>query len=480
MLFNSIEFIIFLPIVFILYWFVFRQTKWQNIFIVIASYIFYGWWNWKFLSLILFTSLCSFYSGILIEKYRYIKSTSKFVLIINLILNLGILSIFKYFNFFIGNLQIIFDAIGINLDWTTINIILPVGISFYTFQAISYAIDVYRNNLKPTKNVIAFCAYISFFPQLVAGPIERATNLLPQFLKKRRFSYPLAVDGCRQILWGFLKKMVIADNCAETVDRIWNDYNHQVGPVLIIGAILFAIQIYCDFSGYSDIAIGSAKLFGIKLSQNFRYSYFSRNITEFWRRWHMSLMSWFKDYVYIPLGGNRCSKWKHLRNVFFVFGLSGLWHGPNLTYLCWGFYHAILFIPFILWGWKSKLPLKQGCGTFLQNMKEACQIITTFCFVAFGFIIFRAKSITQAFSYISGIFSYGSINFTTFHGKKTIIYCILFFLVEWIQRDKEHALQFSNNTVFKYRIFRWTVYYLIFAVIIAFSAIQQNFIYFQF
>lgn len=319
MLFNSFEFLIFLPIVFLLYWFAFKRLKAQNIFVVIASYIFYGWWDWRFLILIAFTTLCSYVSGVLLERYERSRYIQRWISAANIVLNLVILGLFKYFNFFSENLQCLFQWLGFELDWVTLDILLPVGISFYTFQALSYTIDIYRHKMKPTHDVVAFFAFISFFPQLVAGPIERATNLLPQFEKSRTFDYITAVDGMRQILWGLFKKIVVADTCAVAVNQIFANYQTLDSLNLVWGACLFTFQIYGDFSGYSDIAIGIAKLFGIRLQQNFNYPYFSRDIAEFWRRWHISLTTWFRDYIYIPLGGSRCSKWKSFRNTMVIF-----------------------------------------------------------------------------------------------------------------------------------------------------------------
>ena len=317
MLFNSIEFAIFLPIVFLLYWFAFKKNlKLQNLFIVVVSYIFYGWWDWRFLLLIAFTSFCSWGSGLLIEKYRETPKKAKTINVLNIVLNLLILGVFKYYDFFVTSFANLF--LDGKTDGLLLKIILPVGISFYTFQALSYSIDVYRGKLKATHDIVQFFAFVSFFPQLVAGPIERATNLLPQFEKPRKFDYNEAVDGMRQILWGLFKKIVVADNCAVYVDQVFNTYQAQTGSTLLLAAILFTFQIYGDFSGYSDIAIGTAKLFGIRLMRNFNVPYFSRDIAEFWRRWHISLTTWFRDYVYIPLGGSRCSKAKVIRNTFVI------------------------------------------------------------------------------------------------------------------------------------------------------------------
>lgn len=330
MLFNSFEFLVFLPLVFLGYWFVFKPLKIQNLFVVAVSYLFYGLWDWRFLLLIAFTTACSFASGVLLEKWEGRRKRQKWICVSNLILNLVILGIFKYFNFFGENFAALFRQFGYDPGWVTLHVVLPVGISFYTFQALSYTIDVYRGQLKATHDAVAFFAFVSFFPQLVAGPIERAVNLLPQFTRPRTFDYDRAVDGIRQMLWGFFKKVVIADNCAIWANGIFGNYEAINGSGLFLGAFFFTIQIYGDFSGYSDIAIGCARLFGIDLMRNFNFPYFARDIAEFWRRWHISLTTWFRDYIYIPLGGSRCGKWKSVRNVFIVFLVSGFWHGGGL------------------------------------------------------------------------------------------------------------------------------------------------------
>ena len=354
MLFNSVRFLFFLPVVFMLYWFVFRTRKLQNFLIVLASYFFYGCWDWRFLILIALTSFCSYWSGLLIASADGHRKQQKALAATNIVLNLLILGVFKYYNFFTENLATLFAMFGMTLDRVTLDVILPVGISFYTFQALSYTIDVYRGQIRPTRDMVEFFAFISFFPQLVAGPIERATNLLPQFQRSRQFDYAQAADGIRQMLWGFVKKMIIADNCASGVNLIWSQYDEMTGLVLLVGAFLFTFQIYCDFSGYSDIAIGCARLFGINLKRNFNFPYFSRNISEFWRRWHISLMTWFRDYIYFPLGGSRCAQWKVIRNTLIVFFVSGLWHGANWTFVVWGLYHACLIAVFMLLGLNVK------------------------------------------------------------------------------------------------------------------------------
>ncbi len=480
MLFNSFEFLLFLPIVFILYWHVFRKRKWQNLLIVIASYFFYGWWDWRFLFLIALTSLFSFGSGLLIEEYKRNKHISRLISAFNIIVNLSILGVFKYYNFFVENLDALFGQLGYHLDWGTMHIILPVGISFYTFQALSYTIDVYRGQIKPTKDIIEFFAYISFFPQLVAGPIERATRLLPQFQKERSFSYPKAVDGMRQMLWGFLKKLVIADNCAMIVNHYWEQYNSLSGLSLFILGVLFTFQIYCDFSGYSDIAIGCARLFGIDLMRNFNFPYFSRSIPEFWRRWHISLTTWFRDYIYFPLGGSRCDKWKIIRNVYIVWGISGLWHGANWTFVCWGLFHATLLAIYNIFGINTKYQHVAGYNKILPSLKEFMQISLTFFLAVIGWILFRSENITQSIDFLRCMVSNDFFNPHQLFGMKCLGMCVILILVEWLQRDKQHALQISGISLFKHKWVRWATYYILVIIIKSYTGVNQTFIYFQF
>jgi len=477
MLFNSLEFAIFLPLVFLLYWFVFdyalkrcsKQLLWQNLFVVVASYIFYGWWDWRFLILIAFTSFCSWGSGLLINQLP----KPKLWLTLNIVVNLLILGIFKYFNFFVDSFCDLFNLTN-NI---VIKVILPVGISFYTFQALSYSIDVYHKKIEPTKDVVAFFAYVSFFPQLVAGPIERATNLLPQFEKRRTFDYTEAVDGMRRILWGLFKKIVVADNCATYVDQVWNNFGvgtWQSASTLALAAILFSFQIYGDFSGYSDIAIGSAKLFGIRLRDNFLTPYFSRNMAEFWKRWHISLNTWFVDYVYIPLGGSREGRWKTIRNTFVIFLLSGLWHGANWTYVTWSLYHALLFVPLILLG---RTKVYQGAATW----KQIPQILLTFTLATLGWIIFRAPSIADAWNFISDIFATDILTIPWLMTREyyipTFIGILTLILIEWLNKNKEYGLQLT----IKYRWLRWLIYYAIVLIIFNLQPSENvQFIYFQF
>lgn len=478
MLFNSLEFLIFLPIVFLLYWFVFCERRWQNLLVVAASYVFYGWWNWRFLLLIVLTSFCSYCSGLLLERNEGQRIRQQLVSAANIVLNLSVLGIFKYYNFFVENLDMIFKTLGWHLDMATINIILPVGISFYTFQALSYTIDVYQKKLPATHDIIEFFAYISFFPQLVAGPIERAANLLPQFQQKRQFDYAKSVDGMRQILWGFVKKIVVADNCAAYVNEYWGSYPEWSGLALFMLGVLFTLQIYCDFSGYSDIAIGCARLFGFNLMRNFNFPCFSRSVPEFWRRWHISLTTWFRDYVYFPLGGSRCGKWKIIRNVYIVWGISGLWHGADWTFVCWGLFHATLLAVYNVLGINTKYKNVVAYGKYLPSVKEFLQITLTFFLVVIGWIIFRAETISQAADYLACMVTNPIAGGRTFCGWGIVGF--VFLGIEWIQRNKQHALQFSDVKPFNCRWVRWVIYYVLLVLIAQNIGNGQTFIYFQF
>ncbi len=425
------------------------------------------------------TTFCSYFSGILLAKYDTYPLRRKWICGGNILLNLLILGYFKYYNFFGENFAAFFRMLGWEVDWVTRDILLPVGISFYTFQALSYTIDVYRRKMLPTHDVVAFFAFISFFPQLVAGPIERATHLLPQFLKPRVFSYAAAVDGMRQILWGLFKKMVVADNCADAVNEIFANYQTADGMQLFLGALFFTFQIYGDFSGYSDIAIGTARLFGVDLMRNFSYPYFSRDIAEFWRRWHISLTTWFRDYIYIPLGGSRCARWKVMRNTAVIFLVSGFWHGANWTYVCWGAYHAMLFFPLLYFGKNRKHVDGVAEGRILPTVKEALQMLMTFLLVVLGWVIFRAETIGQAWEYIARMFTHFTFRLPA-HGNDPLIYIGILLCVEWLQRGKQHGLQIGVGGWFKYRAVRWLLYYVVFIATFLLSGQQEEFIYFQF
>ena len=484
MLFNSFEYLIFLPIVFLLYWFVFdyalskckHQLLWQNLFVVVASYIFYGWWDWRFLILIAITTLLSFLSGIGIEKAPTQRG-KKAVMIANIAVNLGILGVYKYYDFFAREFA---EFFGMESDFLLLHLILPVGISFYTFQALSYSIDVYRRQIEPCHDIVAFTAFLSFFPQLVAGPIERATNLLPQFQKKRTFDYATAVDGMRQILWGLFKKIVIADNCATYVDTVFADISSQSGSTLVLAAVLFSFQIYGDFSGYSDIAIGTAKLFGIKLMRNFHVPYFSRDIAEFWRRWHISLTTWFRDYVYIPLGGSRpdtsslspnslfassptaYTKCIAVRNTFIIFLLSGFWHGATWTFVLWGAYHALLFVPLLLMGKNRRYRADD------QTWRDIPRMLLTFVLVVIGWILFRSPDMGSCVEYLAGIWDRSIVSMpfveNAGHLAATAIAILVMLGMEWRR-------QLPN---------RWWMYFALTLAIWWFAGQDMDFIYFQF
>ena len=486
MFFNSIDFAIFLPIVFILYWFVAnKKLKLQNLLIVASSYLFYGWWDWRFLSLILFSTLIDYSVGVRLQKEER-PSKRKLLLWISIFINLGFLGFFKYYNFFLDNFVSAFSFVGRDINSNSLNIILPVGISFYTFQTLSYTIDVYRKKLKPTKDVIAFTAFVSFFPQLVAGPIERATNLLPQFYKKRDFDYTKTVDGMRQILWGLFKKIVIADNCALFANRIFNNSGDYPGSILVLGVVFFSFQIYGDFSGYSDIAIGTSRLFGFNLKQNFSFPYFSRSIAEFWRRWHISLSTWFRDYLYIPLGGSRGGVWVKVRNTFIIFVASGFWHGANWTFIIWGALNAIYFLPSLLLQ-KNRTNIDiVARGKKTPNLKELFHIIITFWLTMLSWIFFRAENVTHALSYISAIFSKSILTLpkgsdftgTAIHPFTMFGLLGCFILIEWGGREYEFAL--ANFGLKWRRIWRYSIYYVIIVALFWFGQEEQEFIYFQF
>ncbi len=482
MLFNSIDFAIFLPIVFILYWFVFNKNiKYQNLLIVISSYIFYGWWDWRFLSLILFSTIVDFSVGLGLSKQEN-KRNRKTLLWISVIVNLGFLGFFKYYNFFLDNFVTAFNFFGSPINPQGLNIILPVGISFYTFQTLSYTIDVYKKKLEPTKDFVAFAAFVSFFPQLVAGPIERATHLLPQFYKKRTFDYNKAVDGLRQILWGLFKKIVIADNAAEIANQIFNNSVDYNGSTLVLGALFFTFQIYGDFSGYSDIAIGTSRLFGFNLMQNFAFPYFSRDIAEFWRRWHISLSTWFRDYLYIPLGGSRGGTWMKIRNTFIIFIVSGFWHGANWTFIVWGALNAIYFLPLLLLN-KNRINTDiVAQGKYLPSIKEFFNMSVTFSLTVLAWVIFRAENISHAISYLSEIFSPSLFTFPQILPIDLLIIIVIFLMIEWFNREKQFALNFSINENKKWlTIIRVCgISILVWSIFLWGAFDNKEFIYFQF
>ncbi len=477
MLFNSISFLIFLPVVFVLYWGLFKKSlKLQNIFLLLASYLFYGWWDYRFLALIAASTLVDYFIGRFLQKTAN-ELQRKLLLSLSLIFNLGLLGFFKYYNFFIESWIDSWANLGVNMNLSSLNIILPVGISFYTFQTLSYTIDVYRKKIEPTADIINFSVFVAFFPQLVAGPIERAKHLLPQFSKKRIFNEEWAISGIHLILWGLFKKIVIADSCAIYVNAIFDDYENMNSASLLLGTVYFAFQIYGDFSGYSDIAIGTGRLFGFDLMRNFNFPYFSRNIAEFWRRWHISLSTWFRDYLYIPLGGSRGSKWQQVRNVFIIFLVSGFWHGANWTFVIWGGLHALFFLPLLL-GDQNRKHLNQVAeNKILPSFRELLQMLFTFGLTSFAWIFFRADSLVDAINFIKRIFT--DLNFglqflsIERYNVEMLLIIGIFVLLEWFHRHLEHPFIGS---------FKWVKIIAIILMLLTLGVYsdQQEFIYFQF
>lgn len=484
MLFNSLNFAFFLPIVFFLYWFMTNKSlKNQNLLLLASSYFFYSCWDWRFLFLLLFSTFLDYFTGLKMGN-SLSKSYKKKWFWLSVIINLSFLGIFKYYDFFANSFSEAVAELGFQINLSTLNVILPVGISFYTFHGLSYVIDIYTGKIKPEKNFVDYALFVSFFPLLVAGPIERATHLLPQIKTERIFNYSKAVDGLRQILWGLFKKIVIADSCAKFVNEIFLHYTDYSGSTLVLGALFFSFQIYCDFSGYSDIALGTARLFGIELLRNFAFPYFSRDIAEFWRRWHISLSTWFRDYLYIPLGGSKGSKWIRIRNVILIFLVSGFWHGANWTFLVWGFLNAIFILPSILLKTNRYNMNIVAEGKLLPNIREFLSMIFTFGLTTLAWIFFRAENLKQAFQYLDKIMTKSLFEIPYFSGIGTslplLLFLTFFVIIEWLGREKQFAIQ-SFALQWK-RTFRWSFYIILLLSIYYFSCIGSNeqFIYFQF
>jgi len=478
MLFNSINFAFFLPIVFFLYWFVAHKNyKYQNILLLVASYFFYACWDYRFLFLLVFSTLLDYFTGLRMGDAKSI-SGKKFWFWLSILVNLGFLGFFKYYNFFVTSFAEAVANLGFHIDIWTLNVILPVGISFYTFHGLSYVIDIYYDRIKPEKNFIDYSVFVSFFPLLVAGPIERATHLLPQIQTKRNFNYTTAVDGLRQILWGLFKKIVIADNCAQYANMIFNDSGHYSGSTLVLGALFFTFQIYCDFSGYSDIALGTARLFGIDLLRNFAFPYFSRDIAEFWRRWHISLSTWFRDYLYIPLGGSKGGTWMKIRNTFIIFLVSGFWHGANWTFLVWGLLNALYFLPLLLSKTNRTHIETVAQGRDVPTVRELFRMGITFSLTVFAWIFFRAKDMTHAISYIKGIFNSSLISKPEIVPTTLFLLIGFFIFIEWVGRENQYALQRFGLRWPK--VIRIGFYYALVILLFAFMGKEQEFIYFQF
>jgi len=473
MLFNSLTYALFLPLVFFVYWFLLnRNLKAQNFFLLIVSYIFYGWWDWRFVFLLAFSTALDYFSGIFIHESKTHRR-KKIWLIISVGINLGFLGFFKYYNFFIDSFADLLRTLGFQPHFETLNIILPVGISFYTFHGLSYVIDIYYGKIKPTYNWVNYTLFVCFFPLLVAGPIERATHLLPQVERPRTFKYSQAMLGIKQIVWGLFKKIVVADNCAIIANEIFNNSADQSSGNLIMGAIFFSFQIYGDFSGYSDIALGSARLLGIELLKNFNFPYLSRSIAEFWRRWHISLNTWFRDYLYIPLGGSQGGNWMRIRNTFAIFLVSGFWHGANWTFIIWGGLNALYMMPSMLFKTNRKNLNVVAENSIFPNVKEIIQMFTTFLLAAFAWIFFRAESVGHAISYIKGIFINNRFEITQ---TDPLILIVLLMTIEWFSRKNEVPLEKSQP------LYIASFYFILCILILFLKPSGQNieFIYFQF
>jgi alginate O-acetyltransferase complex protein AlgI len=482
MLFNSIDFAVFFPLVFLLYWTMFdRSLRAQNAFLLFASALFYAWWDWRFLGLVFFSAVVDYSVGRALEVTEE-SGKRKLLLACSLIANLGMLGFFKYYDFFVVNFNAAFSVLGMPIGLRTLSVVLPVGISFYTFQTLSYTIDLYRKRIVASRDPVAFASFVLFFPQLVAGPIERAGALLPQFQKPRSFDIAKARDGVRQILWGLFKKVVIADNCANYVDLIYADPSGMNGSTVALATVLFAFQIYCDFSGYSDIAIGTARLLGFDLMRNFAYPYFSRDMAEFWRRWHISLSTWFRDYLYIPLGGSRGSKGSQIRNSIIVFAVSGFWHGASWNFLIWGLLNGFYFIPLLLRNSNRKHLGDVAEGRTLPSFRELSGMTGTFLLACIAWVFFRARDLSTVTDIFCNIFSS-----TFFHApelvKKSFMAPLTFSLVvmlglEWIARDRQYGLQLDGKVP---GWMRMCIYYGLVFMILAFAPITNaSFIYFQF
>ena len=466
MQFDTYIYALFLPVVFLIYWWLRKRLTWQNAFLLAASYVFYGWWDWRFLGLILITTLTTFFTALPIGGNSR-RAVRRGFVAANVVVNLGILATFKYFNFFADVLRDLLGALGLHADWPTLNILLPVGISFYTFQAISYTIDVYRGKTKATRQLLPFMTYIAFFPQLVAGPIERADHLMPQLTSPRRFDCGQAVTGMRQILWGLAKKVLIANTMGNYLDTMLYNPLAMNAWTIVLAAILFAIQIYADFSGYSDIAIGSARLLGIELVANFRYPYFSRSMREFWQRWHISLMSWFREYVYIPLGGSRRGKWRTCLNIMVVFALSGLWHGADATFVIWGTVNGLMLLPSVF--------MSRRETTAHASWRDLPRCLGVFALAAIMFLIFRANNLDHL-GQMCHTLAYGNWAALPM-GLSAMLYIAPFVVVEWLGRKQEFPLKHLPIPT----AVRWLIYWgLSLAILFSSTHDTQQFIYFQF
>ena len=483
MLFNSLEFILFFPIVCLVYYLL-PGIKGRTIFLLLASYYFYMCWEPVYALLLLTSTSITYISALCMDRSRS-RRRRKISLFSGIFINLGILFFYKYYEFAGSLITDFFSLLNIGIDIPRWNVLLPVGISFYIFQAVGYAVDVYRGTIKAEKNFVVYALFISFFPQLVAGPIERAKNMLPQFREKHKFSYENFDAGLRLMIWGFFMKLCVADRVSTYVDAVYNNYMEHSGVSLLLATFFFTFQIYCDFAGYSLIAIGSSKMMGFTLMENFHRPYFAKSIKEFWRRWHISLTTWFRDYIYIPLGGSRAGKWKSFRNTLVIFLVSGFWHGANWTFVAWGAYHALLFLPLLLLGQNRRYRDSVAENSFLPSVKELTQMGATFLLVLLGWILFRSEDISQAAVYLERMFNVSLFSAPQLVGlgfgqlllKKCFFFTALMFIVEWIGRKQAHGLMIEDLSL----PVRYVIYTVLLIIIYGFDASNpQGFIYFQF
>jgi alginate O-acetyltransferase complex protein AlgI len=477
MLFNSQIFFIFLIFVFIFYWFVLARFSLysKNLFLLLSSLVFYGWWDWRFLFLLCSNTAFDYFIALRISN-TFSDIKRKNLLYLSISINLLFLCFFKYFNFFIESWVELFNLFGFNIRFESLHIILPVGISFYTFHGLSYLIDVYKKRIKPSNSYVEYSLFVSYFPLLVAGPIERATHLLPQIKIDRNFSFRQSINGLVLIFWGLFKKVVIADNLAVFVDDIFLNYSNYNSTTLIIAAISFSFQIYTDFSGYSDIARGTSKLFGIELLHNFNFPYFSKNISEFWNKWHISLSQWFRDYIYIPLGGSRTSKFKAIRNVFIIFLISGFWHGANWTFIFWGLYHAVLFLPLYIYKHSNNSNIiSKKHSKFNLIVCDILNIVKTFLFVTIGWILFRSISLGDSFLYIKKIFVWDNSNHTYSFDTKIYLLTLFMLFIEYL-----YTLKFQSKLNFRFVYVFFILILIVLIILFGFYGEDISFIYFQF
>lgn len=475
MVFQSLEYLVFLPIVFLLYWGVcYKSKNLQNGVIVLASFVFYGWWDWRFLGLIMITAFSTFGAGILMARNNSDNRIRKIISGCTIILNIGILLYFKYYNFFIQAFVDSFTLMGFNVTASTLKIILPVGISFYTFSALSYCIDVCARKVDATKDILAYLAYVTFFPSILSGPISRAQYQLPQYYEKRIFDYQKVVTGCKMLLLGAVMKLCMADRLDIYVNAVYANIGQHNGTTLFLTSILYTLQIYADFAGYSLMAIGSGKILGIDLQMNFNRPYFSKTVTEFWRRWHMSLTTWFRDYIYFPLGGNRCGKLRWMFNTMVVFIVSGLWHGAAYTFVIWGAFHGVcMIVERLIYGEKIK---------YLSNnlsIVNVLRILLTFMIVNFAWIFFRANNLTDAITIIGKIFTTPG---PLFIDVDTLVYAIAFsvliFSIDFMNEYYPGKVKLMGN---KSIFIRWTTYSILVVMALMFGVLDGgSFIYFQF